>query len=330
MGPPDLPPPVQVLALATLMFPARCVHAVAEAGVPDHVTNKPRPIEAIAEAAGVMADPLRRVLRLLEAHGLFAEEAGGWRHTPASETLRSDHPASTRAFARMIGNEINWEAAGRMVDTLRTGRMAAEAVHPGGSWAWYRENPEQARIFDAAMVSKSQGEIGLLLMMHDFSSASRVVDVAGGAGHFLHAVLGAHPHLEGVLFDLPDVVAAAPDHPRASKVAGDFFKDTLPAADTYLLSNIIHDWDDAEAVAILDCVRRSAPSGAHVLLLEQWLPPGPEFHPAKNLDIVMLLIVGGRERTDADYRGLFERAGLIPAGTRMSPGTVALQVARVP
>jgi hypothetical protein len=330
MGPSELPPPVQIMALTTAMFPARCVHAVAEAGVADHVTDTPQQIETIALAAGLRADPLRRVLRLLEAHGIFAEEVGGWRHTAASATLRSDHPHSTRAFAQMIGNPFNWDATGRMLETLKSGRVAGESIHPGGSWAWYRENPEQARVFDAAMVSKAQGEIGLLQMMHDFSTSQRVVDVAGGAGHFLHAILNAHPHLSGVLFDLPDVVAAAPDHDRATKAAGDFFKDALPAGDTYLLSNILHDWEDAEAVAILECVRRSAPSGAQVLVLEQWLPTGPEHHPSKNLDIVMLLIVGGRERTDSAYADLFSQAGLIPAGTRRCPGPVALQTARVP
>ncbi len=323
----SLPPPAQVMQLSTSHFAARCLHVVARAGVADHVGDTPRPIVAIAADAKVDADALHRMLRLLAMHGLFKYEATGWSHTPASALLRSDHPMSIRAFAAMIGDPLNWQSLAMLDHSLRTGAPAAYQVHKGGVWGYYAEHPEFARQFDAAMTAKSHGDIASLIQALDTKGAKTVADIAGGRGHFLKAILDAHPEMNGILFDQPDVVANAIEHPRMTKAGGDFFKRELPGADLYLMTNILHDWADAESLSILKNLRAAAPSGARLVVYELALPEGPQPHPAKMLDIVMLAIPGGRERTAREYAALFTASGWTDAGMIPTQGPMALHVA---
>ena len=201
---------------------------IATANVADHVTDIPQSAATIAAAAGVNADALHRMLRLLAMNGIFQFSDGGWSHTPASALLRSDHPQSMRAFAAMIGDDINWDSLRAMSHTLATGEPAARQVHPGGVWGYYAEHQDLARQFDAAMTAKSHGDIALLLATLDMAGVSAVADIAGGRGHFLAKILDAHPQLlRGILFDQPDVIANAIDHPRMTKAAGSFFEGGL-------------------------------------------------------------------------------------------------------
>lgn len=323
-----LPPPAQVMQLATSHFAARCLHVIASAGVADHVGDTPRSSVAIAADSKVNSDALHRMLRLLAMHGLFKFEQEGWIHTPASAMLRSDHPMSMRALAAMLGDPLNWASLAALDHSLRTGASAAYQVHNSGGWGYYSEHPELARQFDAAMTGKSQGDIALLLQALDIGDAKTVADIAGGRGHFLKAILDAHPDVTGILFDQPDVVANAIEHPRIAKVGGDFFKAGLPAADLYLMTHILHDWADAESLAILKNLRAAAPASARLVVYELALPDGPEPHPAKTLDIVMLAVTGGRERTAEEYAALFAASGWVDAGMIPTPGPMALHVAR--
>jgi hypothetical protein len=323
-----LPPPAQVMQLATGHFSARCLHVIASAGVADHVSDTPRPSAAIAADAKVNADALHRMLRLLAMHGLFKYEPAGWIHTPASALLRSNHPASMRAIAAMLGDPLNMSSLAMLDHSLKTGAPAASRIHKGGVWGYYAEHPELARQFDAAMTGKSHTDIALLVQALNTEGARTVADIAGGRGHFLKAILDAHPSMTGTLFDQPDVVANAIEHPRMTKLGGDFFKGGLPAADLYLMTNILHDWADAESLAILKNLRAAAPTGARLIVYELPLPEGPEPHPAKTLDVVMLAITGGRERTAAEYAALFAASGWVEAGVIQTPGPLALHVAR--
>jgi len=323
-----LPPSAQLMQLSLGHYAARCLHIVANAGIADHIDDTPRTSAAIAADAKVNADAVHRILRLLAMHGLFEYEAGGWRHTPASELLRSDHPMSMRAFAAMIGDPMNWQALAVLEHSLRTGAPAAEQVHRGGIWGYYAEHPELARQFDAAMTGKSHGDIQSLLQALDVKGVKTVADIAGGRGHLLRAILDAHPNINGILFDQPDVVANAIEHPRMTKIGGDFFKPGLPSADLYLLTNIIHDWADAESLSILKNLRASAPSGARLVVFELALPDGPEPHPAKTLDVLMLAITGGRERTAREYAALFTASGWAEAGVIPTQGPLALHMAQ--
>lgn len=323
----EAPPPARIFELASAHYVARCLHVVAGAGVADHMDDAPRSAVDIAAASGVDADSLERMLRLLSTHGVFRRNGAGWSHSPASTLLRSDHPESMRAFAAMLGDGVNWKSLEALDHSLKTGETAAKKVHPKGIWGWYAEHPAEGRQFDAAMTAKSQGDIALLLAALDMRGVKTIVDVGGGRGHFLRAILDANPGVDGILFDQPEVVARAVDHPRMKKLAGDFFKRDLPPADLYLMSQIIHDWADAESILILGNIRAAAPKGARLIVYELSLPEGPEPHPAKTLDVLMLTITGGRERTPAQYGALFRKSGWTDEGVVRTSGPVALHLA---
>jgi hypothetical protein len=180
---------------------------------------------------------------------------------------------------------------------------------PGGFWAYFQGRPEDASVFNEAMVSKANGMIAALLPAFDFSSYPVIADIGGGRGHVLRAILNATPGSRGILFDLPHVLLDVAGSDRMEACAGDFFKDPLPHANAYILSEVLHDWCDERAVEILRAVRTSAREGAHVLVLEVVLPENPGPHPAHVLDIIMLALTGGRERARADHEALMRAGG---------------------
>jgi hypothetical protein len=304
-----VPLPARLWLLATSHLLPRCLHVVAEAGVADHLGEAPVSVDVLARESGCDAGALNRMLRLLSTAGVFERVAEGWTHTELSRLLRTDQPHSMRAFVRMIGGRVQWAAAGELGQALASGQAAIETVVPGGLWPWFADNPEEARIFDAAMTSKSIGEIAALIPAFDFKPYRVIADVGGGRGHVLAAILEATPGATGVLFDLPHVVAAVTASPRLELRGGDFFRDALPGADAYVVSQVLHDWPDEKATAILRAVRQAAHAGSHLLVLEQVMAGSPGPHPSKVLDIVMLTLTGGRERTQEEYARLFDAAG---------------------
>jgi O-methyltransferase domain len=290
---------------------SRCLHTVAELGVADHLNDTPQTINYLAGKVGADPDALARVLRLLSAHGVFEVENEKVRHSAASRLLRSDHPQSMRSLARMFGVSINWAAFGAMEHSVRTGVPAAEHVLPGGFWAHYAEHPAEGAIFNAAMAAKAHGQVAGVIASYDFSDFGVIGDIGGGRGHLLRAVLDTAPAAKGVLFDLPHVIAdaAAMASDRISLEAGDFFKDTLPNCDAYVLMEIIHDWSDDDAIEILKSIHRVAPPHSKLLLIEAIVPDDPGPHWSKMLDIHMLTLLGGRQRTLQEYESLFKNAG---------------------
>jgi hypothetical protein len=290
---------------------SRCLHVVADLGVADALDETPRTAADLAAQVGAHSDALHRVLRLLSAHGVFEAEGDRFRHTPASRLLKSDHPQSMRALVRMLGFPINWAIYGELGHSVRSGLPAAERVLPSGFWSHFAENPEDGAIFNAAMAGKAHGQVAGVVAAYDFSGFGVIGDIGGGRGHLLTAVLDSAPAAKGVLFDLPHVVeeAAGLASDRLTLQAGDFFRDALPACDAYLVMEVIHDWGDDEAVAILSAIRRAAPSHARLLLIEQIVPDDPGPHWSKTLDINMLALLGGRQRTRPEYEALFDRSG---------------------
>lgn len=291
---------------------ARCLQVIAELGVADHLGEQPESSETLAAAVGADPPALARVLRALASHGVFEEIGAQFRHSPASRLLRSDHPQSQRSFVRLRGAPIFWGAYGQLEHSIRTGEPAATRIAPGGVFEYFATHPEEGRLFDEAMTEKSREQIASVLAAYDFSRFESIADIGGGRGHLLQAVLAANPDAKGVLFDLPEVIG--PNGSLASERltlrTGSFFTDPLPTCDGYLLMNVIHDWGDAEALAILSAVQRAAPAHARVLLLEMLMPDSPGAHPAKLLDIEMLVMTGGRERTLAEYERLLDAAGM--------------------
>lgn len=307
----DRPAPELLLQLSSAHFLARALHVVAELGTADHLDGDPRPVAELAADAGADPDALHRVLRLLETKGVFATDgAGRWCHTASSRCLRSDHPMSIRAFARMMGMPFGWEPVTCLEHAVRSGEPGVNLLDPAGPWSYLAAHPEQHAIFGEAMLAKAHGDVAAVLAAHDFSGYRRLADIGGGGGHLVAAVLAAYENLTGVLFDLPPVAATVPPTPRLQVVAGDFFADPLPACDAYVLMNILHDWDDERSVAILRAVREAAEQAATVLVVETVLPDGPEPHWAKTLDVMMLALTGGRERTLSGYDALLRDAGL--------------------
>jgi hypothetical protein len=286
----------------------------ANLGVADALDETPRTADDLAASVGAHPDALDRVLRLLAAHGVFQIQGDDkFSHSSASQLLRTDHPQSMRAFVQMFGLPILWSSFGAMEHSVRTGLPAASKVSPEGFWTYFAQHPEEGRVFNAAMVAKAHGAVAGILAAYDFSGFSLIGDIGGGSGHLLRAVLDAAPGARGVLFDLPQVIAEAAGvaSARLTLQAGDFFRDPLPRCDAYLLMEIIHDWGDEESVAILRAIRRAAPAHAKLLVIETIVPdePGPDW--SKMLDIVMLTLLGGRQRTQQEYAELLAQSGFV-------------------
>lgn len=304
---------------------APSLHVVANLGVADALDETPRTAAELATAVGAHAEALGRVLRLLCAHGVFEARDGKFGHTAASRLLRGDHPRSMRDFVRMFGLPPLWATFGEMEHAVRSGLPAGDKVASGGLWAYLAGNPEASAIFNAAMMTKARAQIGGVLAAYDFSGFGLIGDIGGGRGHLLSAILERAPQARGVLFDLPHVLQdpASATSPRLTRQAGDFFKDALPVCDAYVVMEVIHDWNDDQSVSILKAIRRAAPAHAKLLLIEEMIPddPGPAW--PKILDIHMLTLIGGKQRTRREYEALFDAAGFsfrrqIETGTGVS------------
>ena len=309
---PASPADIQIMQLTTACWTSRCLHIIAELGVADALGDLPQSTDALAKATRTQPLALYRVLRLLASVGIFECKDGTWHHTEASRFLRADHPASLRDYVRMLGFPVFWDAFGDLEHSLRTGECAFTKRHAEGVFEYLAKHPEESRIFDSAMTSKSHRDIAAILPAYDFSQFASIADIAGGRGHLVRAILKSSPKTEGILFDQPHVVAeVAPENGEKLKVVGgNFFTDAVPKADAYLLMNIIHDWPDAESIKILSAIRRAMPAHARVLIIETVVPPAPGPHLSKELDIIMMAIPGGMERTQEEYAALASKCGL--------------------
>jgi hypothetical protein len=303
----DKHPAETILQLSTAYWTSRCLHLVADFGIADALGDEPQP----AASTGTNPDALHRVLRALANHGIFTLKDGRFSHNDASRLLRSDDPASMRSLARMMGLDFHWDAFRELGYSLKTGASAADKAIAGGLFGHLRAHPEDGRIFNEAMVGKSFGQIRHLLGAYDFTRFRTIGDIGGGMGHLLSAILKTAPAAKGVLFELPEVIAQAkstPD-PRISYVAGDFFKDAIPPCDLYVMMTVIHDWSDADSIAILKNIRAQAPAGARVVLAEAIIDEDGKGSFAVDLDIEMLVFASGHERTEDQWRSLLDAAG---------------------
>lgn len=309
---PPSPANIQLMQLTTACWASRCLHVVAELGVADALGDQPQSTEALAKATRIQPQALYRVLRLLSSLGIFEWRNGTWNHTESSRFLRSSHPESLRDYVRMLGLPVFWRAFEDLEHSLRTGECAFAKRHPEGVFAYLAKHPEESRIFDSAMTSKSHRDIAAILPAYDFSQFATIADIAGGRGHLLRAILKSSPKTQGILFDQPHVVAeiAPEDAEKLTVMGGNFFTDSMPKADAYLLMNIIHDWPDAESITILSAIRRVMSSGARVLIIETVVPDAPGPHLSKELDIAMMALPGGMERTQEEYASLAAKCAL--------------------
>lgn len=316
---PPPPPPEQTLLNHALgKWTSRAAYVAAKLGIADLLARGPKPVDELARATATHAPSLYRVLRALASLGIFEETADRtFRLTPAAEPLRSDVPGSLRAFTIMMGEPWSMRAWESILDSVRTGEPAFDAVHGKKIWEYFAERPQEGEIFNAAMVSFSEIETPAVLEAYDFSGIRCLADVGGGLGHLLAAVLRQHPAMHGILFDAEAVAPAARANlakeglaDRARVVAGSFFETVPSGADACILKHILHDWDDERSSSILRSCRRALPAGGRVLVVDAVIGPGNAPELGKLIDLEMLVMTGkGRERTEAEFRSLLEASG---------------------
>jgi hypothetical protein len=279
---------------------------VADLRIAEALADGPRPVDEVAREAAVDADVLQRVLRALASDGVFAEEgAGVFRNTAASERLLRP---GWNEFAHLFGG-VFYQAVDDLEVAARTGTATFSDRFGDDFWTWLGARAGERGAFDRAMAGERWRKAERLAEL-DWRDGETIVDVGGGNGALLVDLFRRRPGLRGIVFDLPETIRdedALGDH--IEFVAGSFF-DGVPRGDTYVLSGIIHDWDDARATTILQSIRDAAAPEARVLITESVVPPGNEADGAKWLDLLMLVLAGGRERTEAEWRALLEGAGL--------------------
>lgn len=317
MSPDEEDPATTIRDLVNGYQLSQAIHVAATLGIAGLLAEGPRTSDALAAATACHPPTLYRLLRALASAGVLRElDERRFELTPVGHCLRPDHPASIAGWAAFIGRPPSWNAWGALLHSVRTGENAFEHVHGTGVWQYRAAHPGESAIFDRAMTSLSRRGTAALLAAYDFGRFRRLVDVGGGNGALLAAILGAYPALEGVLFDQPHVVAGAGAlleeagvADRCEIVEGSFF-DAVPAgADGYLMRAIIHDWEDEPATRILATIRRAMPEGGTLLIVDRVLAPPNEGRDGKLSDLNMLVGPGGQERTREEFAVLLDGAG---------------------
>lgn len=306
----------QMARMITGSWIAQAVYVAAKLGIADRLINGSQSVEALAQATGTHARSLYRLLRALASVGVFSEDGAGQFHlTPLAETLRSDEPSSQWAMAVMMGEE-HYQAWGDLLASVRTGETAFDRIYGKPIFEYLGERPEQAALFDAAMTSIHGRETQAFIDAYDLSGINVLADIGGGNGRNLIGILQRFPKMKGLLFDLPHVIERARPNleeagvaDRCQLIAGNFFESIPVEADAYFMRHIIHDWDDEKATRILRNLRHSLPERAKLLVVEHVLPTGNEPSFGKLLDLNMLLLPGGVERTEDEFRQLYQDAG---------------------
>ena len=315
--PSQVSPQAQLSQLINGYRISQAIGVAAELGIADLLANGPRSSSELAQVTGSQPRTLYRLLRALASVGIFTEvEPERFGLTPMAEALQTDAPGSQRVTARYTVSDVNWPAWGQLGYSIRTGETAFQHVHGLDVWDYRKQHPTANAIFNAMMTSGSALQAAAITAAYDFSGFGTLMDVAGGHGLLLTTILSANPTLRGILAEQPHVVASARPIIEQSGVADrctvvevDFFASVPSGADAYILKWIIHDWDDERALAILkNCREAMGPNGT-LLLAEVVIPPGDTPSPGKFGDLQMMLIPGGQERTEAEYRALFEAAG---------------------
>ena len=306
-------PSQQILRLGFGFAVSQALRVIIELGIPELLAVGDRSVEELARATQSDPDSLYRVMRLLAPEGVVKEvHPRHFELTEVGAVLRSDRPGP-RDWVCMVNSEP-YLAFEQLLHSVRTGKPAFDKVFGSSRFDWLSNHPEQAAFFQRAMIALSQGSNEAVAEGYDFGPFTRIVDVGGGHGQLLSAILARNPHMSGVLFDLPSGVAAAQQGvggplPRTEFVAGDFFE-SVPLGDVYVIKKVIHDWDDGRAAAILRNCRKSMVPNGKVLLAETLVPPGDQPNPIKGIDVVMLAVTGGLERSEAQYASLLDAAGL--------------------
>lgn len=310
-------PSTQMMQMITGFWTSCCIYNAAKLDVADFLHNKALSCDQLAKSTHTDASSLYRMMRALASVGIFSEnEKGEFSNTTLSETLRSDIPGSMKAMAiAQLGD--HYPAWGNLLYSLKTGNTAFEKVEGMDVWKYYETHPIEGLNFMKAMTGSTNAAIQNVIPMYDFSSANTIVDIGGGNGAFLMAILDKAPQAKGIVFDEEYVVDETQKtieekgfSTRCSVAAGNFFEAVTEGADVYLMKHVLHDWNDVQSELILKNCAKAMHAGSKILVIEAVIPTGNTLHPGKFMDINMMAMTGGKERTQAEYSVLFAQAGL--------------------
>ena len=311
------PAEVAMFEMVMAAWVAQAIQVAAELGIADALADHPLPLDDLADRVGADPDALRRLMRALISRGIFRQRRDGrYELTALAETLRSDARFSMRGYARLVGSPQHREHWSLLVESVKSGKAILPQLRGKEAFDYLRDEPELAKLFNDAMTSVDGLAAITVVAGYSFGPYRTIVDVGGGHGGLLSTILAATPNARGVLYDLPEVVAGASAllsqrgvEDRVRVEGGSFFDSVPSGGDAYVLKNVIHDWPDEQAVAILRNVRVAAGADATVLLVETVLPEHDRDFAGKWSDLEMLLQAKGRERDAAEYRDLLRQAG---------------------
>ncbi len=306
----------QMLQIISGFWISRAVYVIAKLGIPDILKSGPRTAEELASATQTHAPSLYRLLRALASVGVVSSENGRFALTPLSETLVTDAPGSLRWFAVSELGQEHYPAWGNLMQSVKTGEIAFDHHFGVDIWKYFQQNPDDAAVFNDSMSGVTAATNEAIMSLYDFSGFGKVVDVGGGHGGLITSILKRNPRVKGVLFDAPQVIEGAQSKieaaglaDRCETVSGDFFKAVPAGGDAYVMKWIIHDWDDERAITILKNCRREMPANGRLILVDCVVPETDEPHFAKFIDLNMLVMTGGKERTAKEFETLLAAAG---------------------
>ena len=313
-----VPPQEFLTRLAFGASITQALYVAAKLGIADLLAEGPQPVWKLALQTKTHERSLYRLLRSLSGVGVFEEtDPNVFALTPYGAALRCDAPDCFRNAAIFMGEEFHWRVWTQLLYSVQTGKPGWGGVHGADAFDYLNANPDHAEIFNRAMTDLSVAAAPAIVEAYDFSGFGTLADIAGGHGYLLAQIVKSHPQMMGILFDRPPVIAGAGATVekegvagRVARVAGDFFESVPNGADAYLMKHIIHDWDDDRSLTILTNIHAAMPAHGKVLLVETVVPAGNEPHYSKVLDLSMLVLPGGVERTAEEYRELFAAAGL--------------------
>lgn len=326
------PPHAQLIQMVTGHWISKVIYAAAKLGLADQLAVGPRSAAELAGPTRTHAPALHRLMRTLASLGVLTErDSQRFALTPLGEALKAGAPGSARASVLTLGSPVFVRAFEEIMHSLETGGTGFEKAMGMPVFNYLGQHPEEASLFSETMVGFHGAEPSAVAAAYDFSVFKTVIDVGGATGNMLAAILTRHAGPRGVLFDLPHVVGDAPAllrqrgvEDRVTIEAGDFFKTVPAGGDAYVLSHVIHDWSEEQCLTILGHCRKAMKPDGRLLIVEMVLPPGDTPHPGKILDMVMLTVPGGQERTEAEYTPLLRKAGF--RVTRVVPTESAVSV----
>lgn len=320
-----------MLQMISGFWVSQAIYAAAQLGIADYLQEQPKTVEELATITATHAPSLYRLLRALASVGIFAEDANHrFCLTPLATTLQTDAPGSLRFFAISELGQDHYLGWGNLLHSIKTGEIAFDNVAGMNIWDYYHQNPENGKLFNRSMTNLTASVLEAIICSYDFSPFHTIVDVGGGQGSLATTILQAYPTVKGIVFDVPTVIEEAKSRLQAldfadscTVVSGNFFESIPAGGDVYLFKHIIHDWDEEKSIAILKNCHQVIAQHGKVLLFEMVIPPGNEPSFSKFLDLNMLVMAGGRERTEEEYRMLLQAAGfqltrIIPTSSPIS------------